>query len=173
MTRRGAAGIVLLLAAAGLSGAASTEAPGLPEAAIRSIAAEPSATLNVGARLLALTGQGGSSRALVELNIFSRLELSELSLSWSRDGGEAVAMDLPAAHGKLKAWSARKVQIPVDLSEGDLHHVTFLASGLDARGNALRSSATVTVNLDPSRRPERLDVEDRDLIQFRPATGGM
>jgi len=71
------------------------------------------------------------------------------------------------------AWSARKVQIPVDLAEGEVHHLMFSATGLDARGAELRSSASMTVGLDPSRAPERLDIEDRDLIQFRPDAGGM
>lgn len=142
-------------------------------ATVSSTPAEPSATLNVGARLLELAGQGEVRRALVELNLFSRRELVGLSLTRSRTSGEAVPIEVPGTAGRLRAWNARKVQVPLDLSYGEVHHLTFRIAGRDARGNPLESTATIRINLDPSRMPERLDMETHDLLQYRPGTGGM
>lgn len=170
---RAAAVAALLLPLFGLAGGATPcrDAPG--GAAPPPTLTEPSATLSVGARLLALTGEGESRRALVEINLFSRRELAELSLSRSRATGEAAPIEVPGAAGRLKAWNARKIQVDVDLADGEVNHLSFRAAGLDARGNLLESTATVRINLDPSRAPQRLDMEDHDLLQYRPGAGGM
>jgi hypothetical protein len=137
-------------------------------------ATEPSAPFSLGVRLIRLTGEGSTRRALIELNLFSRTEVENLSIDRraGRVPGAPIPVALPENSRRLTAWNARKVQLSLDLNEELVHHLRFTASGEGRAGGSRRATAYLRVDLDPESMGRRLDMEDHDLIQYGPARGG-
>jgi hypothetical protein len=136
---------------------------------------EPSAPFSLGARLISVSDQGSSRRAVVELTLFARRDLSGLRIQRKSDTGDTVAsVPIPAGKDRLRARVARQIRIPLDLEDGRVHHLRFTAEGAARSGKMQRSSAYIRLNLDPSKAPERLRVPEdpEDLIQYRARTGG-
>ncbi len=154
--------LALLLAAPG-AGALGSAPP-----------SEPSAPLELGVRLVSLTGHGESRRALVEAFVLSQVDLSSLRLEHGRGGDPSARADIevPGDARRLRAWQARKVQISLDLTPGIVHHLEFAAEGLDGAGNVVRGRAYLRVNLDPALMPQEVDLEDEGLLQYRAVQGG-
>ncbi len=135
---------------------------------------EPSAPLELGVRLVSLTGHGESQRALVETLVLSQADLSSLRLDHGRRGEPSSRADIevPGDARRLRAWQARKVQVSLDLAPGIVHHLEFTAEGLDRSGGVVRGAAYLQLNLDPALMPQEVDLEDEGLLQYRAVEGG-
>ncbi len=135
---------------------------------------EPSASLEVGLRLVGLTGSGEAHHALVEVLLLSRSDLSAFRLEQGRvaEPSARTPVDLPGEAKRLRAWQARRVQISLDLASGIVHHLVVAAEGVDPSGGVVRGTGYLRVNLDPALMPEEVDLEDEGLLQYGAAPSG-
>lgn len=146
--------------------------PGSIDGASRSPApppGEPGVDLSVAARLLSVSGDGATRRAVVELSLVSRIDLESLGLEQRDDrAGTAAPVAIPAAADGLRPLSLRKVRASIDLEAGELHHILFRAEGRTRAGRMISATTWLRLDLDPARAPERPE----GLIQYRAVKGG-
>ena len=136
---------------------------GNPAPALPSIH-EPSAPFSLDARLISLTGEGSTRRALIELTLFSREALTRVRLATRTGAGtDLEPIAIPAGHDGLRSLSAREILHVADLDAGRDHRLRFRAVGELPSGERVKATAFLRLNLDPRKSPRRSE----DLIEYR------
>ena len=156
--------LTTLLVSALALGAVFATARATEDAAILS-GCEPSATVELAARVVSIVDLGETARVIVEISLRSAVDLSSVRINRARleRSSRRGVLTLRDSRRTLRRGQAPTIRHTVELEQGKEHHLIFDASFEDAAGDLLETSAHVTVNLDPTRQPEMLD----GLVQYR------
>lgn len=129
-------------------------------------ACEPADRLNIGVQLHSVTDLGTTARVVVELKVYSEPSaVGEVTVS-GRARSAGLEYPIPTVTASVPGSRPGKIRLTYELDQGLDHLLVFDVRA--ERDPSLRSSASLRVNLDPAREPERLD----GVVQYRALMSG-
>ncbi len=128
---------------------------------------EPSAVLDVSAKMVERNDRAATTRVRVELSLTSKIDIPSARIRGARVGGPGFDEEFGIADRvlTLPRNAGRKLVYEFELERGSVHHLIFYVESQERSGQSSvqRSSAYLRINLDPTLEPEDLG----DVLQYR------
>ena len=159
------AGLVLVVGLFALAAPMSVCAGEVSAPLQAACAGEPGAGIDLRARLVNLNDSGPTVRATIDLAVRPDIDLpaGRIHARVRRVSDDGMILDLWPRAVSIPRGTRIYLRYDLDLSPGEDYQLTFTLADPDRPDERPLSSTTVSINLDPARKPQALETR----LQFR------